>query len=117
MSTLCVTPRAAISILTLDARTCAREDHRIHTARLAVRLTTRASRDAIVGEREGTILVRVTAPLVNGAANEPLIRLLAKQLHVAKGSVRIISGEISRMKSVKIEGLGAYEVRARLGLE
>jgi len=88
----------------------------MHTTRLVVRLTPRASRDAIVGEREGTLLVRVTAPPVDGAANEALIRLLAKQLHLAKGSVRIVSGETSRTKSVEIEGLDAAEIRARLGL-
>jgi len=88
----------------------------MHTARLAIRLTPRANRDAIVGEREGTLLVRVTAPPVDGAANEALIRLLAKQLHLAKGSVRIVSGGTSRTKSVEIEGLDAAEVRARLGL-
>lgn len=85
--------------------------------RLAVRLSPRASREGITGVREGVLQVRVTAPPVDGAANEALVRLLAKRLRVAKGAVTIVSGEASRTKVVQIDGLDEGEVRARLGLD
>lgn len=88
----------------------------VPTARVTVRLTPRASREEIAGEREGAILVRVTAPPVDGAANEALVRLLAKTLRVPKGAVAIVSGETSRTKIVRVEGLDESEVRGRLGL-
>lgn len=86
------------------------------SARIDVRLTPRASREEIAGEREGVLQVRVTAPPVDGAANEALVRLLAKRLRVAKGAVTIVSGETSRTKVVQVDGLTEDEVRARLGL-
>lgn len=85
-------------------------------ARLAVRLSPRASREEIAGEREGVLLVRVTAPPVDGAANEALVRLLSKRLRVAKGAVRIVSGDTSRTKTVEVDGLEDAEIRVRLGL-
>ena len=85
-------------------------------ARLTVRLSPRASREEVAGERDGALLVRVTAPPVDGAANEALVRLLAKRLRVAKGAVRIVSGDTSRRKTVEVEGLDDAEVRERLGL-
>jgi len=84
--------------------------------RLTVRLTPRASRDEVAGEREGVLLVRVTAPPVDGAANEALVRLLAKTLRVPKGAVRIVSGETSRTKIVEVAGLDDGALRARLAL-
>jgi uncharacterized protein (TIGR00251 family) len=85
-------------------------------ARLAIRLTPRASREEIAGERDGVLLVRVTAPPVDGAANEALVRLLSKRLRVAKGAVRIVSGDTSRTKTVEVDGLEDAEIRVRLGL-
>ncbi|MQC17891.1 MAG: DUF167 domain-containing protein [Chloroflexi bacterium] len=58
-------------------------------ARITVRITPRASRDEVVGERDGLVLVRVTAPPVEGAANEALVRVLAKALGLPRGDVGI----------------------------
>lgn len=85
-------------------------------ARITVRLTPRASREGIAGERDGAVLVRVTAPPVDGAANEALVKLLAKALRIPKGSVAIISGETSRTKVIEVADLEEAEVRGRLGL-
>jgi len=87
-----------------------------HT-RITVRLTPRASREEIAGERDGAILVRVTAPPVDGAANEGLVRLLAKRLRVPKSAVAIVSGETSRTKVVEIAGLDEAGIRSGLGLD
>lgn len=81
--------------------------------KISVRLTPRASREA-VEVRDGVVHARVTAPPVDGAANEALVRLLAKRLGVPKRDVRIVSGETSRTKVVAVEGIAEAEVWARL---
>ena len=85
-------------------------------ARITVRLSPRAAREGISGERDGALLVRVTAPPVGGAANDAMMRLLAKTLHVPKGAVRIVSGATTRTKAVEVRGLDESQVRVRLGL-
>ena len=84
------------------------------STRISVRIVPRASRDVVVGMRSGALLVRVTAPPVDGAANEALIRVLARRLHVAKGALRIVTGRTSKLKVVAIEGLDEAEVLRRL---
>jgi len=68
-------------------------------ARIAVRLTPRASREEIVGFQGETLRVCVTAPALDGRANVALTRLLAKRLGVARGDVRVVAGQRSREKS------------------
>ena len=85
-------------------------------ARITIRLSPRASREEIAGERDGAVLVRVTAPPVDGAANEALVKLLAKTLRVPKSAVAIVSGETSRTKVVQVDGVEEADLRARLGL-
>ena len=89
------------------------------STRIAVRLAPRASRDEIVGfdgdGADATLRVRVTAPPVEGRANEALTRLLAKRLGVGRGAVRVVAGQRSRRKMVAVDGLGIDEVRRRLG--
>jgi len=80
-----------------------------------VRVQPRASRDALAGEREGALLVRLTAPPVEGAANEALARLLGRALGVAPSAVRVVGGATGRNKRVAVAGLDAAAVRARLG--
>lgn len=84
------------------------------TARLNVRLTPRAARDVIVGFEAETLRVRVSAPPVDGKANEALTRLLASKLRVARGAVRVVAGQSSRSKVVAVDGLTSDEVRRRL---
>ena len=84
-------------------------------ARLSIRLTPRASRDAIAGFEGETLRVRVTAPPVEGRANRALVRLLAKRLGLPRGAVRVVAGQASRNKVVAVDGLGAAELRRRLG--
>jgi len=69
-----------------------------------VRVVPRASRSEIAGERDGALRVRVTAPPVDGAANEELVRLLARELKVRASAVEILSGHSSRTKSVLVRG-------------
>ena len=81
-----------------------------------MRVVPRARRDEIAGEREGRVLVRVTAPPVDGKANAAVCALLAKAAGVPKGAVRVVRGETSRDKVVRIDGADEAAVRAALGL-
>jgi uncharacterized protein (TIGR00251 family) len=75
-----------------------------------VRVVPRASRDAIEGEYQGALKVRLTAPPIEDRANEALRRLLAARLKVPVSSVRIVAGEKSRNKRVAIAGVSRERV-------
>lgn len=81
---------------------------------LRVRVQPRASRDALAGERDGALVVRLTAPPVEGAANEALARFLGKRLGVAPTSVRVVSGATGRNKVVSVAGVDSAVARERL---
>jgi uncharacterized protein (TIGR00251 family) len=83
---------------------------------IAVRLQPRARSNEIVGERAGTLLVRVSAPPANGLANEALCRLIAKRARVGVRRVSIVRGAGTREKVVRVEGVGARELRESLGI-
>ena len=63
-----------------------------------------------MGERAGALLVRVTAPPVDGKANEAVRRLVAKRLGVPAGRVAVIRGESSRDKLVEVDGIDDDEL-------
>ena len=81
---------------------------------LAVWIQPRASNDAVVGEREGMVAIRLQAPPVDGAANAALLRFLARRLGCPTKSVRLLRGERSRCKWVAVEDIPAAEVKRRL---
>jgi uncharacterized protein (TIGR00251 family) len=81
---------------------------------IAVRLIPRARRDEIAGERDGRVLVRLTAPPVEGAANAALCRLVARCAGVPARRVSIVRGQSSRDKLVRVEGIAADELRASM---
>ncbi|HVB85918.1 MAG TPA: DUF167 domain-containing protein [Candidatus Dormibacteraeota bacterium] len=81
----------------------------------SVRAAPRASRDAIEGEHAGALKVRLTAPPIDGRANEALRRLLAERLKVSISAVRILSGEKSRNKRVQILGVSREQVMELIG--
>ncbi len=64
--------------------------------------------------RDGRILIRITAPPVDQAANSAVVAFLARTLHLPKRAVRIVAGETARNKSIEIDGLSAQELRERL---
>lgn len=83
---------------------------------LAVRVQPRAPVNAI-GEPLGAELrVKVTAPPVDAAANEALLRLLAEKLGCPRGALDLLRGHTSRHKLVRIRGLGVADVLSRLGV-
>ena len=77
-----------------------------------VRVQPRSSRDSIDGVRDGALRIRLTAPPVEGEANEALIRFLAGRLHLPKSAVRILSGERGRLKRVAIRGTTVAAIEA-----
>jgi len=84
---------------------------------IRVRVQPKASREEIGEEVEGRLRVRVAAPPVEGAANEAVIRILAKALRVGKSTIELLRGERSREKDFLICGLSAADVQRGLGLE
>ena len=81
---------------------------------LRVRVKPRASRDALVGERDGALVVALKAPPRGGAANEALARFLGQALDVAPSAVRIVRGATGRSKLVAVSGIDVATTRARL---
>ncbi len=84
---------------------------------LRVRVSPRASRDGLGGERQGSLVVRLTAPPVEGRANAALARLLGRKLGVPPSRVSLVRGATGRDKLIRIGGLGRAEVLERLGRE
>jgi len=66
------------------------------------------------GTRAGAILIRLAAPPVEGAANDALIAFLADRLDLPRRNIALVSGEKSRDKRVRIEGVDEATARARL---
>jgi uncharacterized protein (TIGR00251 family) len=83
-------------------------------AELAVRLQPRARANEIVGERDGKLLARVTAPAREGRANHALRRLIARRARVGIERVQIVRGASSRDKLVRVRGVSATELRQAL---
>ncbi len=71
---------------------------------VAVRVTPRASRDALGPGTDEHLAARLAAPPVEGAANAALIALLAKTFGVAKRDVTLVSGDGSRLKRLRVAG-------------
>ena len=83
------------------------------SVRIPVRLTPRGGSDRVDGVVDGVLRVRVAAPPVDGAANKALLRLLADELGVPRGAVRLASGESSRVKVVEVDGMDSAAVASR----
>lgn len=82
---------------------------------LRVRVQPRASRDALQGEREGALVVRLTAKPIEGEANAALQRFLARALDVPASAVRLLHGTAGRDKVLRIAGVAVDRVRGLVG--
>jgi uncharacterized protein len=85
-------------------------------ATFAVRVQPRASRNAIAGEMGDALKLALTAPPVEGKANEACVEFLANFLKVPRSSVTIASGESNRNKVIRVAGLSASDVEQRLSV-
>jgi uncharacterized protein (TIGR00251 family) len=82
---------------------------------VVVRVVPRASREELA-LADGMLRARLTAPPVEGAANEALLRLLCSRLGLPRRAVRLVSGATARQKTLAIEGLDAETFWRRLGV-
>ena len=82
----------------------------------AVKVRPRAKKDAITGELGDALKISLTAPPIEGRANEACIEFFAKTLRVPRSSVTIASGVGGRNKVIRIAGVTGQYVRDRLHL-
>ena len=85
-------------------------------ATFTVKIHPRSKQNAITGEIGDALKVALTAPPVDGKANQACIDFFAKLLNVPRSSVTIAAGQTSRNKVIRIVGLSAEEGRRRLGV-
>ena len=85
-------------------------------ATFAVKIHPRAKKDAISGEVGDALKLSLTAPPVEGRANEACIEFFANLLKVPRSSITIASGQTSRNKVIRVTGLSAADVQRRLGV-
>ena len=83
-------------------------------AQIRVRLTPRAAREQIAAGDGGSYLVRVTAPPVDGRANDALCRLIADRAGVAPSRVTLLRGAKGREKVLHVDGVDAATLHERL---
>jgi uncharacterized protein (TIGR00251 family) len=82
--------------------------------RIPLKVIPGAPKDEVVGWRGKDLTVKITAPPVEGRANEHLRRYLAEVFGVSPVDVALVTGETSRRKIVQISGLSAAEAQVRL---
>jgi uncharacterized protein len=87
------------------------------TVTFAVRVQPGASKDEIAGEYGDAIKIRLSAPAVDGQANEALIDFFSQLLKTPKSTVRILSGERSRSKRIEIQGVSKRQIERLLTQE
>jgi len=80
------------------------------SARIPLRVQASARRNELVRIRDGVLVVRVTAPAIEGRANDSLRRLVAKRLRVRVSTVRIVRGHRSRDKVIEVDGFERREL-------
>jgi uncharacterized protein (TIGR00251 family) len=81
---------------------------------LSLKVQPRASKNEIGGVTNGELKIKVTAPPVDAAANEALLRLLAECLDCPRGALQLIRGRTSRHKQVLVRGMSVKTVLQKL---
>lgn len=82
-----------------------------NSATITIYVQPKASRNRIVGLHGDAVKISITAPPVDGKANESVVRFFAKLLKIPKSAITIISGETGRTKRLLLSGISATEVR------
>lgn len=84
-------------------------------AAIAVRVTTRASKNQIVGAlNDGTIKVRITAAPIEGQANDELVEFLSDVLEIAKSRIEIVAGSTGRDKLISVLDMDAETLHKKI---
>lgn len=81
-----------------------------------IKVQPRSAKNQVCGLQGDAIKLKLTAPPVDGAANEACLRYLADLLGVAVSRLRIVSGQTSKHKLIRVEGLSREQVLAKLKL-
>lgn len=81
---------------------------------VSVRVTPRGGRDAVIGVRDGVLHVRVSAPPVDGAANQAVLAVVAKAFGLRRSQASLVGGATARDKRIALSGLAADAARDRL---
>ena len=84
--------------------------------RIRVHASPRASRTHVVGYYDERVKIQLAAPPVDGAANQELIRFLAKEFGVPKSSVTLCAGASGKRKTVEVDGIDEPTATRLLGL-
>jgi len=87
------------------------------SATFSVRIQPRASKNGVSRMQDGSLKIRLTAPPVDGAANEALVDFLSTTLSIGKSQVEIVSGHTSREKRIKIVGMSEADVTRLLNID
>lgn len=95
-----------------DARNCVQAADGGCT--LALHVQPRARRTEVCGVRNGRLHVRISAPPVDGKANDELVRLFRREFRIPKSAVELIAGETSREKVVRLNGVTPRAALQRL---
>ena len=83
-------------------------------ATFSIKIHPRARKNAVTGELGDALKLSLTAPPLEGRANDACIEFFANLLNVPRSSVTIASGQKSRMKVIRIAGISADELREKL---
>jgi uncharacterized protein (TIGR00251 family) len=87
-----------------------------HGAQFALRVQPRASRNAFAGVMGDAIKLAITAPPVDGKANQAVVEYLSDFFRVPKSNITIVSGETGRNKLIAVRGMTAAQVLKVLGV-
>jgi uncharacterized protein (TIGR00251 family) len=82
--------------------------------RLHLFIQPKSSKNEIVGPHNGMLKIKITAPPVDGEANQALIEFLSKYLKIAKREITIVKGETGRQKTLDIAGLDLQSAKEKL---
>jgi uncharacterized protein (TIGR00251 family) len=80
----------------------------------AIKVQPRARRNAVVGELGGAVKIALTAPPVDGRANQACIEFLAELLSLPRSAIEIVSGRSSRSKVIRVAGISVQQLRVLL---
>lgn len=83
---------------------------------LKIRVAPRSAKNGVAGVVDGSLKITLTAPPVDGAANEALIETLAKLCNLRKSDITILSGHTARQKRVRFANADLERIKKALGL-
>jgi uncharacterized protein (TIGR00251 family) len=96
------------------SETCWQVRERENGLEVPLHVQVRARRDEIAGVHNGVLKIRISAPPVDDAANRAVLAFFASLLSIPKSRLRIVSGQKSRDKVLRIEGISLNDLRSRL---